>query len=810
MSVFELRQDVVVALRSLRSRPSYALVVVLTLGLGIAANSLIFSFMNPYLIRELPYGEPERLVQLGQVDPVQGWDGARFSLPQFEDWKERSRSFDDLAAYYYGVRNLTGEQGATQVMTGVVSANLFDVLRVDAAIGRTFAPGEDGAGGANVVVLRHGLWMRRFGGDPAVLDRSILIDGTPHTVVGVMPPDFNFPFGGVRMWVPLRESARTEPRGRTLFLPVGRLKADVTLERAAEELESIQRELGELYPDADKKFAGVNVQPLRAALNFGYDMMLVAFTVLLAAVGFVLLIACVNVASLTMARASAVTRDVALRRALGAGRGRILRQLLTESVVLAAVGGVIGVVVAQFGVRFVGPLIPEDIFRIGEFTLDRNVLLFSAGVTLATPVIFGLLPALGLSKTDLVSALKSGRGVSRASTAKRRMLVVVEVAMAIVLIGATGLMLRSFMELQNVDLGFRPSGVLTVHVSPPESDYPGEEAVQAYYDRAETELASLPGIEVVGQTRPLPMNHATWTLQFARPGRAPATPEEWPVAHRFNVSSGYFDAMGVALLSGRGIEETDRSEAPAVVVVSRSLAEAHWPGDNPVGESLWVGDPTEPLEATIVGVVSDVTHEGFESSLRPQLYRPLHQSPNVSRFFVLRHSGAGGADAGAVVASVRSALARVDPNLPLEIRPMGDVVAENTLQWSIGSVLLGVFGLAALFLASLGIYGLIAYSVAERRREIGIRMALGATASDIRNVIVGEGLRLTVTGMGIGLVLAAVAARMMATMLFGVSPFDPVTFVAVVLIFLSTALVSSLIPAASAARTEPIGVLRDD
>lgn len=806
MSFFELRQDVVVALRALRSRPSYAVVVVLTLALGIASNALIFSFMNPYFIRELPFGEPDRLVQLGQVDPIRGWDGARFSLPQLEDWRERSRSFESLGVYYYGVRNLTGDEGAVQVMTGVMSANMFEVLQVSARVGRTFAEGEDGPAGSDVVVLRHGLWMQQFGGDPEVLGRSILVDGRPHTVIGVMAPAFNFPFGGVRMWIPMKESVETEPRDGTRFLPVGRLHAGITQEQARDELESIQRDLGELYPESDGIYRGVNVEPLRAALNFGYDIMVVAFTVLLVAVVFVLLIACVNVASLTMARASARGREVAVRRALGASRGRVIRQLLTESFVLAFAGGVLGLAAAQFGVRFLGPLVPEDIFRIGEFTLDRNVLAFAALVTLSTPFVFGLLPATGLLKSNLVTALKAGKGGSGGSLSMRRVLVVAEVAMAIVLIGGTGLMLRSFAELQDVELGFRPDPVLTVRLTLPEGDYPTTDAAQAFYDRADAELEALPGIESVSSTQPLPMNFAIWSVQFAPPSIAPAAAEDWPVAHAFHVSSDYFDTMSIPLLAGRAIRDTDRADAPEVVVVSQSLAASQWPGASAVGESLLVGDPNAPVSATVIGVVADVKHDGFENSTDAQVYRSLRQHPRSGRFFVLR--AAGGPESAAQ--PVRDVVERLDPNLPVEIRPMSEVVAENSLQWSIGSLLLGGFGLGALLLASLGIYGVIAYSVSERRREIGIRMALGATAADIRRVVLTDGLRLTLIGLGIGLVLSLVAAKLMASALFGISPFDPVTFASVVAIFLVTATMSCLVPARDASRTQPVGVLRDD
>ena len=806
MRLDELRQDVVVALRALRATPSYTLVVVLTLALGIAANSLIFSFMNPYLVRELPFADAERLVQLGQVDPVRGYDQARFSLPQFEDWKERSEAFEDLAAYYYGVRNLTGDEGPEQVVAGLLTANVFDVLGVEARLGRTFLPDEDGPSAERVVVLRDGLWRRRYGADPSLVGRTILIDGEAHTVVGIMPPEFNFPFGGVRMWLPIRESVDTEPRERTAFLPVGRLADGWSRERAGQELEAIQSELGASYPRTDGVFAGVNVQPLRAALNFGYDIMIVVFTVLLVAVGFVLLIACANVASLTMARMAARSREVAVRSALGAGRGRIVRQLLTESVLLAGAGGLLGMVAADTGVRYLGPMIPEDIFRVGEFTLDANVLLFSMAVTLATPLLFGLAPALGLSRTELVSALREGARGSVRSLAMRRALVIGEIAMAIVLIGGTGLMLRSFVELQRVDTGFDESRVLTVMVNPPEADYPETEDVESFYDRGLDAVRGLPGIAGVGLVQPLPMNHSIPSITFAQPGHVPVTAEEWPLAHRFTVSPGYFDAMDIGVLTGRAFEETDRADAPPVVIVNRTLAEAYWPGESPVGETLLVGKPEEATLSTVVGVVADVTHDGFENSIQAQIYRPLRQNPYKGRFFVVATEGPPSAAAG----SIRTALAEVDPNVPLSVRPMTEIVAENALQWSIGSLLLGVFGLSALILASLGIYGVVAYSVAERRREIGIRMAVGATATDVRRVIVGEGLRLTAVGVGIGLVLSLALSRLMASVLFGVSAFDPLTFTVVIAAFAAVALGSSAIPARQASRTSPVSVLRCD
>jgi predicted permease len=796
-----LRHDLVLGFRTLRASPGYSVVVVLTVGLGIAAATTTVSFMSPYLIRELPFEDPARLVQIGQIDPVAGWDSARFSLPMFRDWEERSRSFEELGTYYYTTKNVTGAEEPERILAGVLSQNLFHVLGVEAELGRTFEPKDEG-----VVVLGHGLWQRRYGGDPAVLGRSILLDGAPYVVIGVMSRDFNFPFGGVRMWVPLSPESLAEPRDRDLHIPVGRLMAGVIAESARDELESIQRELAAVYPDIDGRFSGVTVKPMREALNFAYDVMEASFAVMLAAVSFVLLIACVNVASLTLARTSARAREVAVRAALGARRSRLVRQLLTESLLLAVAGGALGTLLAFWGARALGPAIPEDIFRVGEVRVDWNALLFSLALTLLTPLVFGLAPAVHASRLDLAGALKAGgrSGAGPSSIRWRRRLVVAEVAMAIVLVGGTGLMVRSFLALQEVDLGFQPQSVLTVEITLPEADYPDFERQQSYFERAVSELEALPGVRSAAAVAPLPMNHSIWTIPFAPEGRAPAAGEDWPQAQEFRVSPEYFTAMGISLQEGRAIASEDGPDAAVVVQVSRSLAERNWPGRSPVGESILIGDPTASETAIVIGVVADVKHEGFEDENPIQVYRPLAQSGSRSRFLVIAAERAP----EAVSAPVREALKHLDPDLPVTLTPMDEIVAESMLQWSVSSLLLGIFGLVALALASLGIYGVISYSVASRRREMGLRMALGATGGEVSRLVLGEGLKLAGLGLVLGLALAAVAAKLMASLLYGIGPFDVVTFAAVTGVFLGTAILATLLPAARAARTDPIGVLR--
>jgi putative ABC transport system permease protein len=775
--------------------------VVLTVGLGIAATTTTVSFMSPYLIRELPFEDPARLVQIGQVDPVAGWDSARLSRPLFRDWEERSRSFEGLGTYYYTTKNVTGTEGPERMLAGVLSRNLFDLLGARAEIGRTFEREEEA-----VVVLGHGLWQRRYGGDPKILGRSVILDGAAHVVIGVMPRDFNFPFGGVRMWVPLPPQAEFEPRDRDLHIPVGRLKAGVSRESAREELESIQRELAAVYPDVDGRFSGVSVKPMREALNFAYDIMEASFAVLLAAVSFVLLIACVNVASLTLARTSARSREVAVRAALGARRSRVVRQLLTESLLLALAGGALGSLLAFWGARAIGPAIPEDLFRVGEVGVDSTALLFAMTLTLLTPLVFGLAPALQASRLDLTAALKAsgGAGAGLSSIRWRRRLVVAEIAMAIVLVGGTGLMVRSFLAIQDVDLGFRPQNVLTVEVTLPESDYPELERQQNYFERAVSAIEALPGVRSGAAVSPLPMNHAIWTIPFAPSDRTPAAEGDWPQAQQFRVSPEYFGVMGIPLREGRVIARGDGPEAPAVVLVSRSLAERHWPGRSPVSESIVVGEPAARAAATVIGVVADVKHQGFEDENPLQIYRPLAQSGSRGRFLVIAFEGAPEGVSG----PVREALSRLDPDLPVTLRPMTEIVAESTLQWSLSSLLLGIFGLAALGLASLGIYGVISYSVTSRRREMGLRMALGATAGEVSRLVLAEGLKLAGLGLVLGLALAAVAAKLIASLLYGIGPFDLVTFAAVTGVFLGTAILATLVPAGRAARTDPIDVLR--
>lgn len=806
MSMDDLALDLKYAFRAIRRSPGYAGLVVVTLAFGIAANTTMFSVMNPYLFRPLPFGEAEELVQVNQVDPVMGFDMARFSFPQYVDWRARTRAFDDLAAYNYGSINVTGVEAPEQMTYGRLTENMFDVLDVQAAYGRAFLPGDGAPGAEPVVVLDHGLWERRYQGDPTLVGRPITLDGVQHTVVGVMPPEFNFPYGEVKIWVPLRASA-TDDRDREVYLIIGRLADGWTLDAAHDELSGIQAELSRQYPDVDGLMAGVTIKPIREALNFAWDIVNVLFVILLAAVGFVLLIACANVASLTMARASGRVREVSVRAALGAARGRLVRQLVTESVVLAILGGVLGVGIAYLLTALIDPVIPEGLFKIGGVSLDGLVLAFSLLVTLATPVVFGLLPALNASKTDLVTGLKEGsKGSSSLGASKgRSVLVAAQVALAVVLITGAGLTLRSFVAVQALDLGFDPDGVVTAEVTLPNLEYPSGEERRAFLAETVATIGRLPGVQAASTVQWLPQNHETVPVQTVPSSMAGTPGEEWPLATFNRVHAGYFEAMSIDLVAGRDFTVTDGIDSEAVTIVNRRLAERFWPSGEAVGQTLLTGDPTDPATITVIGVVEDIFHENLDpDDVGPQMYRPAMQG-SAGRFFVVARTQG---DPASLAPSIRSTLSELVPDLPLTIRPMDEVVAENDAQWRLASFFLAIFGGGAILLATLGIYGLISYSVAQRKREMAVRIAMGASARDIGRRVVGDGLKLTLIGLAVGLAASVGLGQLVSAVLFGVSPTDPITLVSVLGLFLMVAALASFVPAARASRTSPIEVLR--
>ena len=799
----EVSQDLKYGFRTLAKNPGYALVIALTLAVGIGANVSIFSLLNPYLVRPLPYQAPEELVQLAQWDPVQQWE-ARHSLPQLADYREQSRAFTDLGAYYYGTANVTGDAGAERLLISYVTDNMMDVLGTEPLLGRTFAEGEQRPG-SSVVMLDHGVWERRYGADPSVLGSTIRVDGALRTVVGIMPPDFVFPFNEVKLWAPMEELPSEVARGNDYMLIVGRLAPGWTEERATAEMNQIHGELASLYPDADGSYERITVTPIREALNFAWDGLRWGAVILGVAMGFLLLIACVNVAGLMLARAATRHREVAIRAAVGASRTRIIRQLFVESVLLSLAGGVLGVVLARVAMDALGATLPDAIFRVGEPTIDGIVLAFSLVVTLATPFLFGLLPAFKSARPDLAAVLKSGT-LSRGprSMRARRALVVTQIAFALVLVAGTGLMVRSFLALNGEDLGFDPDQVLAVESRPGEADFPQREDVNAFYDNLLNAVRAVPGVRSVATTVPLAMNHELINTGFSAVAASGTPVDEWPRAMYFRVSEEYFDAMDIELLQGRVFDESDREASTPSIIVSEGAAERFWAGQDPVGQTILLSNTDPPQEGLVVGVVEDVEEEGFESVFGAQLYRPASQAYTRGRYIVVGID----ADPAAVMGAVGQAFRQAGPTVPVLLRRMQAVVDENTMGWRIPSILLGIFGVIAVGLASLGIYGIIAYSVAQRRMELGIRIALGASRGQVRSRVLAEGARLAGTGLLVGLLLAFGAGQLLASRLYGIGPMDPVTYGAAAALFATVALVAAARPAVQASRTEPVRILK--
>lgn len=806
-----LRQDFRFALRTLWRRPTYAAVVVATLAVGIALNTLVFSFMNPYLLRPLPYADADRLVAIGGIDRLEGWDLGRFATPQIADLKATSRSFDAIGHYYYGSTNLATDEGAERIGMARMSGNLFEMLGVDASIGRTLGEADDREGAPPAVVLGHGLWTSRYGASPSIVGTTVRLDQEPHTVVGVMPAAFNFPYNAIDLWLPRRADPGATDRSVQSDLVVGRLAPGVTAAAAREELSRIQSGLATRWPATDGVYEEVSVKPLREALNFAWAIIQPAFLILLAAVALVLLIACVNVASITLARSEARQREMAVRAAVGAGRSRLTRQLLVESLILAAIGGVVGVALSSLGTSLVAGLLPGELFRVGEVTLDARVLLFSSALTLATPLVFGLAPSLAVTRASLASVIRTaggGVGGGRAGSRARRALVVIQVSLAVVLVASTGLMVRSFANATRADLGFASQDLLVASLTPAPASYPDAAALATYYDEMKARLAAIPGVAGVGMVSTLPLNHETSAVRFTTPAGEDQPVEDRPAAYTSRAGVGYFAAMGIAVVAGRDFTTDDVQRSTPGVVVSRGLAEQLWPTDDAVGRTLVYGDGEQPQRAEVVGVVGDVRYDELRGTPRPHIYRVLDGTATRRRFVVTRV--AAGGSVASLVGPVRQAFRTADPDLPLSLRPMTDIVNETTGPWAIGSGFLAVFGLVALALAALGIYGLITFSVQRRRNEMGLRLALGANAGALRRSIVGDGLRLTIVGLTLGLVLAVAVGAALRGVLLGVGALDPISLLGAGGLFLLVAATASWIPARRTSRIDPVTVLRAD
>lgn len=805
----EIARDLRHGFRSLANTPAWTAVALATLALGIGANSAIFSVVDTVLLRPLPYEEAHELIFVHESTPQLG--NMSVSYPNFQDFQDRNASLDGLGAYNYLSLNWTGAE-RPQVLRGArVSAGLFPSLGVDPARGRGFLPEEDRVGGRRVALLSHSFWRERLGSDPAAVGSTLRLNDEPFQVVGVMPEGFRFPpfQAQVDLWVPIEQWAEQwlESRGSHpgIYL-VGRRADGASLEEARGDLERIAAALGQEYPDTNAD-NGVVVTDLHEEV---VEEARPALLVLSAAVALVLLIACANVANLLLVRATARNRDLAVRTALGAGRWRLVRQVVAESLILAAGGGALGLLVAAWGRAGLVALVGDEVPRLAQAGLDLRVLGFTAALALGTALLFGPGPALLATRGELAPALKEGArgGVGSGRHRARSLLVVAEVALALVLLVGAGLLLRSLDELLSASPGLDVDGVLTASVSLPESRYPDGGDQHAFLERLLERAGALPGVESATAVMPLPLGGDGWQTSYHVEGTPPPEPGAGLLTDFARVSPGYFRTLGIPLLRGRGFTEADRDGAVPVVVVDETFAEIAWPGDDPLGKRLKLNgyDSDEPY-LEVVGVAGHVKNYGVDRDSRRQLYIPFAQNRMCFFTVALRTSGEPGTLAG----PLRQAVAEVDPDQPLaSVRTLASYRAEGAFEQRLLSTLLGVFAAVALGLAAVGLFGVLAASVAERTHEIGLRMALGAGGGEVLRLVVARGMALTGIGLAAGFAGSAGVVRLLGGVLYGVGPADPATFALVPVILAAVALAACWLPARRAAAVDPMVTLRSE
>jgi putative ABC transport system permease protein len=767
-----LLMDLRYGARMLLTQPGFTAVAVITLALGIGANSAIFSVINAVLIKPLPYRESN----IGSDKKGPGLSGL-----QMESDGEPER-----------IKGLS------------VTGNIFSVLGANAMIGRALREEETWQGKHAVAVLSYGLWQRRFGADPKIVGQKITLGGRSREVVGVMPPDFYFPSKEVELWTPMGwDYAQIAQLRRPHFLrAVGRLKPGVTLEQARAEMTAIASRLEQQYPDTNTQM-GVGLGPLKEWIVSDVQLPLIVFLV---AVTFVLLIACANVVNLLLSRSAARAREVAIRSALGAGRGRIVRQLLTESLLLALAGGAIGLLLAVWLKDLLVAFSPGDIPRLDEIRLDWRVLGFTVGITLLTTLLTGLAPALSLSKPNLTSSLKEGgqKGGVGQGGRMRGALVIAEVALALVLVVGAGLMIRSFHQLQQVDPGFDPNNILSLSVSLPGLKYPEAAQRQAFFEQAEQRIRRLPGVVAVGSTTMPALKGYRWTSDATIEGH-PHENYVREVRHK-EITPDYFRAMGIQLLSGRFFNESDNDKSQPVIIINATLARRHFQGEDPIGKRLKFSKPqVQDQWRTIIGVVNDEKQDGLGAKVEHKIYKSHLQSAQSQMTLIVRTA----TDPQSLVGAVREEIRALDRSLPLyDIKTMRVAIYESVARERFITLLLIVFAALALTLAFVGIYGVMSYSVTQRTHEIGVRMALGAQTRDVLKLVVAQGGKLAASGVAIGLISAFALTRLMEKLLFGVSATDPITFIAVALLLTIVALLACYVPARRATKVDPMVALR--
>jgi putative ABC transport system permease protein len=808
-----LFQDLRFGGRMLLRKPGFTLIAIMTLALGIGANTAIFSIVDAVLLRPLPYRDPERLALVQETLPKLGWYFGGISAAETLDYVAGNEVFSETAIYTTLTLNLTGAREPQRVQTARVTPSLFPLLGVSPLLGRTFSPDEDRVGQNRVILLSRGLWRRRFGADPSIVGQTVKLDEEPYTIVGIMPESLQFPHTdssfaeAVEVWTPLAltDQEKASRANNFQYGLIGRLKPGATIAAARANMEAvaarIQRDHPQIYNGNVEIAASViglqdqvvkNVRPL--------------LTFLLAAVGLVLLIACANVANLMLARGAARRKEIAIRAAIGAGRWRIVRQLLTESMLLAACSGIVGLLLGVWAIDLIIKFGPDDVPRLIEAGLDWRVFSFTLSTSLLTGALFGLIPALHSTRLDLTTAIKeAGRGAGAGEGRRlRQFLVMAETAVALVLLVGAGLMINSFIRLLRVPPGFNPEGVVAARTELPAERYPEVARGHAAYRQILERLSALPGVSQVGVASTLPLT-ADWQIGFrSEDGGENAI----YTANGSWVSEDYFRAMGIGLRKGRTFTVDDRPETAPAIVINETMAHTIWPGQEAIGKRIKWGGWNPKGWLTVVGVVADVKLSTLEAENKPTIYMPIFQIPRLRRdaIFIVRTT----ADPAALTAALRQEINAVDPDLPVyNIRTMNQVIADSVAQRRFAMLLLGCFAVAALLLASIGLYGVLSYSVAQRTPEIGIRVALGAQPRDILRLVVGQGMKMVLLGVTVGLIASFAVTRLMTSLLYQVGAHDPLTFMSVSALLILTALLASYLPARRATKVAPIIALRD-
>jgi putative ABC transport system permease protein len=798
--IADMLRDSRYALRQLIRTPVFTFVAILTLALGIGATSAIFSVVNAVLLRPLPYADADEIVRVYEVVPQYG----RFSVAPgtFLDWRQQATLFEQMAAISGGSATLAGAEGPERVPGASVSAELFDLLRVKPVLGRTFTKEEDAPGRNEVVILSHAAWQQRFGGDPGVLGRSITVNDRPSTIVGVMPAGFTFPASTTEFWFPIALNPANATRGGHFLAVVARRKANATLGQVETEMKAIAGRLAQQHDENVNE--SVEIVPLQEQI---VGPIRPALLTLFTAVAVVVLIACANVANLLLVRASVREKEIAIRAALGAGRRHLVLQMLVESLLLSATGGALGLLLAYLAVPVIQTLSAGGIPRVNDVAIDARVLAFTVVVSLATGILFGLAPAWQASRTTVGTVLKEGGRTSTSSSGRwmRNALLVAEVALSIVLLVGAALLLRSFSRLTNVNPGFDADRVLTFLVSLPRTTYAEDHNRIAFFEQLTQGLESAPQVRAAGLVQTVPIQ-GDYVLSFTIQGGPEARPGESPSANYRSASPRYFQAMGIPLLRGRTFTERDIENAPKVAVVDQAFVDRHFSNEDPVGRGIDIGNGTDGFYE-IVGVVGNVRYGGLDAEPAPTMYVPFRQDVFSGMWVLARTDG----DPAQLAGIVRQAVREIDPGLPVSrMRPLSEVVSESMAQRRFSMLLLGLFALIALFLASVGLYGVVAYTVGQRTQEIGVRMAIGARASDVMRMVLGGGMKLAAAGVAIGIAAALALSRLVASMLYEVTPFDPASYAATILVLLAVSAMACYLPARRAMRVDPLVALRQE